>query len=326
MAGVNSGQSRMTKVYHISRFRERYELPDDVRLDRRGPLIYTKDFVGGGNDDESCAHWRQLMALRSKNNWLALRGAFSELKNIAGNMSKEYRGYLLDSNFEPASVREIGRWLRVSEKKCREIIEELKDVGLIEFVASPKFNGSPEKSSRARARPRKSGKRRSPLKRKTKIKVNGKGNTKKKVKKRLSKDKQQKRPTPTTQPIKPQIPQKGGRVVQFTAPSELKNTELLGDIAKGMLHKYSAEAKRFALDIYSALELPWDPTSEMGRRELGCFASLWQQSGMAEDLRDRAVSEAKKIGKRRQNKKRGAVWCHVFKKLEPAYRQRRKAK
>lgn len=319
----------MTKVYHISRFRERYELPDDVRLNRRGPLIYTKDFVGGGNDDESCAHWRQLMALRSKRNWLALRGAFSELKNIAGNMSKEYRGYLLDSNFEPASVKEIGRWLGVSEKKAQIIIKELKDVGLIEFVGYPKFNGSPKKPRRARARPRKSGKRRSPLKRKTKtktktkIKINGKGNTKKKKKERQSKDKP-KAPTPTTQPFQPQSSAKGESVIQFPAPSELKNTQLLGDITKRMLHKYNSEAKRFALDIYTALEMPWDPASEMGRRELGCFASIWQQSGMEDDLRDRAVSEAKKIAKRRQNKKKGAVWCVVFKNLEAAYRQRRK--
>jgi predicted metal-dependent hydrolase len=316
----------MTKVYYISRFRQRYELPDDVRLDRRGPLIYTKDFVGGGNDDESCAHWRQLIALRSKRNWLVLRGAFSELKNVAGNMSKEYRGYLLDSNFKPASVKEIGRWLGVSEKKAHIIIKELKDVGLIEYVGMPSFNGSPKKPRRARARPRKSGKRRSPLKRKTKIKANGKGNTKKKNKKRQIKDKPQKRPTPTTQPIKPQTSAKGGTLIPFASPSKLKNTELLGDIGKGMLHKYNPDAKLFALDIYTALELPWDPASENGRRELGCFASAWEKVDTSDELRARAIAEAKGVAKRRQNRKKGAVWVGIFQDLAAAYSRRRKIK
>ena len=195
-----SRASAKNGVWHISRFRERYELPEDVRLDRKSPLIYTKDFVGGGSDDESCAHWRQLMALRSKTNWLMLRGAFAELKNVAGNMSKEYRGYLLDSNFRPASVKEIGRWLGVVEKKAEKIIEELRDVGLLEYVALPQFNGQPRKRkpSRARARPGKSGraqkgtgksgKSQAPLKKKAKVKAkakvngNGKGNTKEEIK------------------------------------------------------------------------------------------------------------------------------------------------
>lgn len=310
----------MTKVWHISRFRERYELPDDVRLDRKSPLIYTKDFVGGGSDDESCTHGRQLLALRSKRNWLALRGAFSELKNIAGNMSSKYRGYLLNSNYRPASVKEIGRWLGVREAKSESILKELRDVGLLEMVAFPNFNGSPVKTGRVRRRPGKSGKRRKSLKKKVKAKVNGKGNTKVN-RKRQGKTNTIERPTPTTQPLKPQVSAKRESVIQFTAPSELQNTELLGDIAQGMLHRYSADAKEFSGEIYKALKLPWDMTSEEGRRELGCFASLWQKANIPE-LRDRAISEARKIAKRRQNRKKGAVWCTVFNNLTAAYKRR----
>ena len=337
----------MTKVYHISRFRERYELSDDNRLDRKSPLIYTKDFVRGV-DDESCAHGRQLMALRSKRNWLLLRGAFSELKNVGGNMSSDYRGYLLDSNFEPASVKEIGRWLGVSEKKAQKIIDELLDVGLLEYVAIPKFNGQPRrrtgKPGRARRRTGKSGKARAPLKKKTKtktkaktnvktktkVKTNGKGKTKRKIKKRQSKDKPQKAPPSTTQPLKPQIPQGRGLAVHSAPPSKLKNTELVGDVTKNMLHRYNPHAKRFALETYQALKLPWDPASEEGKRELGCFASMWHKIDLPEpvfeELRARAIAEAKKISKRRQNKKKGAVWCVVFKNLYAAYSQRRKVK
>lgn len=350
-------QSRAEKVLHISRFRQRYELPEDVRLDRKSPLIYTKDFVGGGSDDESCAHWRQLMALRSKTNWLMLRGAFAELKNVAGNMSKEYRGYLLDSNFQQASVKEIGRWLGVGEKKAEKIIEELRDVGLLEYVALPQFNGQPRKRkpNRARARPGKSGraqtgtgksgKSQAPLKKKAKAKANanananvkakanakvngdGKGNTKR-AKERQSKDKPQEAPPSAAQPLKPQIPQKRGSLIQFTGPSELPNTERLGCIANKILHKFNPDAKQFAFEVYQALKLPWDPTSEMGRRELGCFASVWQKVAgwknagiplpVIDELRERAIAEARKIAHRRQNRKKGAVWCFVFKRIVAA--------
>ena len=115
--------------------------------------------------------------------------------------------------------------------------------------------------------------------------------------------------------------------VQSAAPSELKNTEMLGDIAKKILHRYSPEAKEFGFEIYRALELPWEPTSEEGKRELGCFASAWQKAAGVpgiDELRERAIAEARKIAKRRQNRKKGAVWCTVFNNLVAAYAGRKK--
>lgn len=194
-------KNKASKVWYVSRFRQRYELSEDVRYDRKSPLLYTKDFVGSGSDDESCAYWRQLMALRSKPNWLILRGAFAELKNMAGNTSKTYRGYLLNSNFEPASEKEIGRWVGVDEKQAAQIIADLEDVGLLERVDLPDFDGDgdeqkkPKKknkppSKRARAstgsskRARKStgttGRARKPLKKKAN--ANAKTNAKAKKK------------------------------------------------------------------------------------------------------------------------------------------------
>ena len=329
----------MTKVWHISRFRERFELPEDVRLDRKTPLHYTKDFVGSGNDDESCNYYNQLMALRSnrsRSSYHKLKGILSDLKSIAGNKSKEYRGYLLDSNFKPASVKVIGKWLGYRPKEAERILHDLQEVGLIEYVPVPNFNGDvrkrPGSSGRARAR---TGKSRKPFKKKAKakakakanakvkakVKANGKGKSKIKKKKR-----QEKSPPPTTQPIKPQVSAKKGRLIQFSAPSELKNIQSIGDISKNMLHRYNPWAKKFALEVYKALELPWEPTSEQGRRELGCFASMWHNIDGNDELWARAVTEAKEIAKRRQNQKKGAVWCTVFKNLENAYRQRRKVK
>jgi hypothetical protein len=99
--GTSPHRRRGGKCWHISRFQQRYELPDDVRFDRKSPLLFIKSFVGSGTDDESCSYFRQLMSLRAKPNWLLLRGAFAEIVNISANASKIYRGYLLDSNFQP---------------------------------------------------------------------------------------------------------------------------------------------------------------------------------------------------------------------------------
>ncbi len=203
------------KVLHISRFHQRYELSEDIRYDRKSPLLFTKDFVGSGSDNESCSYWKQLIELRSKPNWLEYRGAFAELKNIAGNTSKVYRGFLLNSNFGPASVREVGRWLGVNEKQASKIIAGLEEVGLLEWLDLPVFETdetknkpkkrkkkSPakqakahRKSGRSRKRTKNSGsarertgkpggaragtgthgKARAPLKEKTNVKANVKG-------------------------------------------------------------------------------------------------------------------------------------------------------
>lgn len=122
-----------------------------------------------------------------------------------------------------------------------------------------------------------------------------------------------------------QVSARRGSLIQFTNPSKLQNTERIGEITKKILHRYSPDAEQFAFEIYQALKLPWDPTSEEGKRELGCFASFWekvagwQNAGIPllvlDELRERAIVEARKIANRRQNRKRGAVWCVVFKRV-----------
>lgn len=343
------------KVWHIFRFRQRFELPEDIRYDRKSPLQYTKDFVGSGNDDESCNYFNQIMALRAKSNYHCLRGIFSDLKNIAANKSKEYRGYLLTGSFEPASAREIGRWLGLSETKTKKILDVLSDVGLIEMVDLPNFNGKPRKktggSKKTRARTGKNGKSRGPLKKKVKANVNTKSKSKVKTKtktngngKGMSQDKikdgtykqsadvkPQGRSAasaapPSAPPLEPQVSAQQGRVIRFAAPAELENTKRIGDIAGDMLHRYNPHARRFAEEIYRALELPWDIGGRQAAREMGTFASAWHRVDIpppgCDQLWERAVDEARKIARRKQNRKKGAVWLTVFKGLEMAYKQR----
>ena len=64
------------------------------------------------------------------------------------------REYLLNSKFEPASVKEIGRWLGVNEKQTEQIITELEDVGLLEQVDFPEFDRDDDKPAKSKAKKR----------------------------------------------------------------------------------------------------------------------------------------------------------------------------
>lgn len=340
--------SRGRKVWHITDFRPIFELSDDLRKKRPGPLTYTKSPVTltAGSKVHDIKLWERLQQLKSRPERHLLRSVFEDLKCWAGLKTIKDRGYLITTEGQPASYEYIAGQLKMDIEEVKKALPILEEIGLIEKV--PKK--TPDKSGRGRTKPDKSGHgrkktdkakrkrtkpdstgtKRKPLKNKNKTNGNGKDKSKDN-KKRLSKDKPQQKapPAKTTQPLEPQIPQKGGTLIQFTPPSELKlqNIKLMDDIAaKNMVHRYNPFAKQFAFEIYKALELPWDPTSEMGRRELGCFASMWQKTNLpdADELWTRAISEARKIAKRRQNRKKGAVWCKVFKNLEAAYIRRRK--
>ena len=365
-----SGPGRGQKVWGIFHFQERFELPDDVRFDRKSPLIYTKDFVGSGTDDESCSYFRQIMSLRTRSNWLQLRGAFAELKNISANSSGTYRGYLLDSNYQPASDEQIGSWLGLGVKESKELLIQLSQAGLIEQVTMPDFEQSKETKTKKSAKKntakklegktkvtskkkpagknsvasrettRKNERARTCLNKKVKVKVKVKVNGNEKIKEKinigsLNHNEQEEQneisnqSPPTTQPIEPTRSDAGSSVIQFPDCSRsAKNTQhsknepqAIGSIIAGIQHRYSPAAKGFAGDVFAALQLHCQPDSEQGRRELGCFASLWMDavhSGLPppelDQLRDRAISEAGRIVKHWHNRqgKPAAVWCKVF--------------
>ena len=154
---------RAKYIWHIFRFQERFELSDDVRYCRRSPLLFTRDFVGSGQDDEAISYQQQMNVLKTRDNRLVLRGAFHELKEIAANRSRCYRGYLLDERFRPATERKISQWLNVDIKLARKILKDLADIGLIERVPVPQFdptvNDPPEKKPKAKDEPAQPGRK-----------------------------------------------------------------------------------------------------------------------------------------------------------------------
>lgn len=364
-SGRQNGRGRAVKVWHISRFQQRYELPDDVRFDRKSPLLYVKSFCGSGSDDESCAYYRQLMSLRTKSNWLMIRGAFAELVNISANASKVFRGYLLDSNYMPAFDEQIGSWLGLQKDDAEKMLIELEQAGLIEKIDMPDFeqiiatkreNVTGRKKAvkknpvASRETTRKNETARAPLNKKTKVKTKAKAKVKingnEKVKEKYKSNRQREsgpnsnslkgqaesqinQSPPATLPMPPAPPLSDpgeSKVIPYpkAPPESLRNNnepQKLSDVIAGMQHRYSVDAKAFGADIFQALGLTCMPDSEQGRRELGCFASLWQdalQTGLnppaLDELRSRAVAEAGRIRKHWHGRKGkpAAVFCKVF--------------
>ncbi len=142
MAKLKTSKKRVLKIWHIFRFAERFEMPEDFKGLRQSPLKFTKDFVGGGSDDESISFVLQMQSVDGMDDHLMLKGAFGELKRIAANRSRCYRGYLLDEKLGPASERRISQWLRIDLPATRKVLKALASAGLIEKVDVPKFDTS----------------------------------------------------------------------------------------------------------------------------------------------------------------------------------------
>ena len=157
-----AAKTRAKKVWKIFRFQERFELPDNVRFDSYiyQPLKYIRDYVGSGQDDEAVNYKRQIMTCRTSLNRHKLLAVFSDLREIAANCSKCFRGYILDERFEPASVTKIAGWVGLNTSETCKILKELEQIGLIEKVSIPKFEppvkgeggGKEVKKQKSRAR------------------------------------------------------------------------------------------------------------------------------------------------------------------------------
>jgi hypothetical protein len=325
-----NSSSRGKKVWHIADFRELFELPDDLRKDRPGPLSYTKSFVAlsGLSKESEIRHFERLQELKARPERHLLRSVFEDLKNWSGKKTIRHRGYFLTTSEQPASYEYLAAQLQLNVTELKKAIPILEQIGLIERVpfsvwrdndrlykatkkrkksvkkgtrssqrktGTSKKNKKPDLSGRIRTEPDEIG---SPLKNdkgngkgksKGKSKING--NPKRKIKNDNSNrkhnvkaiEKQENRAAktttaPTTAP--PFVPQDSAALsrpgtIKFPACSaavkDNRGPAKLGDVAEGILHRYNPEAKQFAFEIYQALELPWDPTSKEGKRELGCF-------------------------------------------------------
>ena len=133
-------KAKTVKVWHIFRFEQRFEMSDKTTTCRKGPLIFVREYVGVGSDDESIGYKQQINILKQSPNRHVLRSVWDELREIAAIRSKRYRGYLLDESLKPMTDRRIAMLCGLELSACSNVLKELAAVGLIERVTLPAFD------------------------------------------------------------------------------------------------------------------------------------------------------------------------------------------
>jgi len=132
-----SNMARQKRVWHITDFRELFELPDDLRKDRPGPLSYTKSFVclSGISKRHEIAHFERIQDLKSRPKRHLLRSIFEDLKNWSGKKTIKHRGYFLTTAELPATYEYLAAQLRLDVTELKQAMSILEEIGLIERLS-----------------------------------------------------------------------------------------------------------------------------------------------------------------------------------------------
>ncbi|MBN1392797.1 MAG: hypothetical protein JW947_08355 [Sedimentisphaerales bacterium] len=335
-----TAKKKAAMIWHIYRFEQRFELPDDIRKSRRTPLCYTKDFVGSGQDNETINYFQQILTLKLKPHSLMLIGAFHELKNIAANRSRSYRGCLYDERFEAASDKKIALWLGLKLTETRNVLKNLEAVGLIEKIPLPKVDTSKDEfSGNGRPPAEDSDDGRKPLRNKGKRKSSSTSRTRKSKKEikgfetefekwkatkeveishqaqGQSKAQGKPSPNPKHNPTSSEAP--GGRQL-YAKVSDVP----LETVFKATIDE---QAMAFASEVYKLLKMSYSPGTTACRQELFNYYHAWLNA-MDANLPEQALTSlwqasmrsASRIGNHRGLKcgyrKPGAGWRSEFNK------------
>ncbi len=344
-----SRPSQAAKVWHVCRFAQRFELPDDARFCRRGPLVYSRDYVTA-NDDESASYLQQIDALSRRQNGLELEGAWSRIRRAASARSRAYRGYLLTADNRPASDAEIGRAVLFCEpRRATRILKSLAEVGLIEQARCPIFDLSqndvtPTKrkntpGNNANRKSGTSGRQKSVSQENSKklvrarapLRAKRKRNTEKEIEKKIRNPEsahlegrtraaspkanpQESAAKGASQATSGEAPRPVNQ--QADRPAERRDPRQIGNVLK-FLHWQDAEAVQFGQDVFGILwpEKAGEPDSDVAKSERGTFTKwLWRQGppGTRAAAIEKGLKLARHVGKnRRSYRKPGAAWLSL---------------
>lgn len=357
-----AGKKRPVKVWHIFNYEQRFELPDDNRRCRKGPLLFAK-YVISGSDDESLNLQDQIQSLRSFGlPWMLLKGCFYELVSVAGNRSRMYRGYLLDQEYKPATTKKISLWLDMDIKETSKVLNALSQAGLIERVPLPEFDpddndppmegtekpGGKSGSSGKHKTTRQAGRTQNsairgagrkfpaPFKKGEDEAVRGNRIENEDEKKRSESEGEgnlisnaigslDRKPEgkPCPRPTEPTESDAGAGAICRDAGSHPPPS-----IVSGLDDLYSP--RTFAMAVYGAMGFTWPLEILKARQELGAFESCWERaldSGLPpsalQDLWDKSIKEAAALNrKKRRCRNVSAVWMDVFNKRLTAQKTR----
>jgi hypothetical protein len=127
-------------VWQIANW-ERWEPKEARRNVVVGPLTFVQLHVRGGYDVDTQQLEAQQVALLARKGGLEAWGVYTLLLKLAGNRSRNYRGYLLDHRNRPASARMIGELVHVPEATVKKALAVLAspEIGMMERVELPDF-------------------------------------------------------------------------------------------------------------------------------------------------------------------------------------------
>ncbi len=248
------------------------EPPEDVRIGRQGPLLYSQNPVTPATEDSALLLGKLDLLARRKNG-LELEGAWVRLDRRAHRHTWAFRPYILNLMNQPATTQDIAREiLFVTPAKAEQILKELEALGLIEQVTEPNWEQrgkegkqrtrtakkkatqskqTGHKKTRVRTCPDKSGQVRTPYIRESEIEDNRKGRKEKKNRREVNAregGRQRKdHPSPaTTPPMTPANPDAGAGPRSRGREARPTSISRLGNIVQLPRDRYSASAWAFA--------------------------------------------------------------------------------
>ena len=144
------------KCWHITDFRQLFELSDDLRKNRPGPLAYTKSFVttSGASKAYEVRHVERLRLLKSRTERHLLRSVFEDLKNYAGSKTIDSRGFLLTTEGQAASYDYLAAQLNLEKGDLKQAMPILEIIRLVERISLSRIHGDKLSSRRKRKRPK----------------------------------------------------------------------------------------------------------------------------------------------------------------------------
>ena len=278
------GGPKAKKVWHIFHFGERFELPEDMRVCRKGPLNFVKLFVVGANDNESHIFSEQWAMLERQDDTLVLEAVFVRLLKQAARRSRKYRGYILNEHYQPATTGQISRIVKLTVAETARVLKVFKKYNLIERVAMPDFDAvADEPPDPPQDPPRK-----------------GTGGAKGEGQKPKAKGQ---KPTNTD------VDGGGVGAEKGAAPPSSLDLDKL----------YDRDGVDFAAQVFVRIfERAANPDNMADRRELASFAGAWNRGliaklkpGKLDSLWEKSMKTAE-TRRVKKGGKPGAVWMQIF--------------
>jgi len=145
------------KAWHITDFQDLFELSEDIRKGRSGPLRYTKSIVtlSPFATDAESRHCERMRLLKSRPERHLLRSVLQDLTDWAATKPFALRGFLVTAAGKPATPEYLAAQLNLVIEDIKQALAILEQLGFLERIP---MTDQPESKKTKRKPARKSGK------------------------------------------------------------------------------------------------------------------------------------------------------------------------